>query len=127
MTAGRTRTPTNILRLRGTDKNTPARMRDRANEPQNVNPIGKPQAFLSAAEKRAWRLIVKECITGVLGEADRLAVAMASQLVARCMDNSATQPEKVLLFRYLAQFGMTPADRSKVAVPSGKPKNKFDD
>lgn len=125
--AGRPRTPTNILKLRGTDKNTPARMRERANEPQNKNPVGKPQTWLTAAEKRAWRMLEKECITGVLGEADRFALAMAAQLAAKCINHTATPADKTLMHRYLGQFGMTPSERSRIAIPKEKPKNKFDD
>jgi len=32
-----------------------------------------------------------------------------------------------LLLRYLGQFGMTPSERTKIAVPKDKPKNRFDD
>ena len=78
---GRPRTPTNILKLKGADKKNPARFKDRENEPVNVHPIGKPPTWLNAKEQKAWAMIVKECIAGVLGEADRLAVAVASHRI----------------------------------------------
>ena len=125
--AGRPRTPTNILKLRGTDKNTPARMRDRANEPVNIEPVGKPFTWLTAAEKRVWRIIVNECIDGVLGQSDRMAIAMCAQLGAKAIAHTATPADKTLLHRYLGQFGMTPSERSRISILKKDPGNKFDD
>ena len=123
----RPRTPTNILKLGGIQKNHPERLKERANEPVNTNPIGKPPTWLNVAEEKAWRMIIKECIAGVLGEADRLAVAVASQIAAKCMDHTADHQDRTLLLRYLGQFGMTPSERTKIAVPKDKPINRFDD
>ena len=63
----------------------------------------------------------------VLGEADRLAVAVASQITAKCMAGVADHQDRTLLLRYLGQLGMTPSERTKIAVPKDKPKNPFDD
>lgn len=125
--AGRPRTPTNILKLRGAEKNHPERLKERENEPVNVNPIGRPPTWLTTVERKAWRMIIKTCVDGVLGEADRLAVAVASQIAAMCMTGTADHQDRTLLLRYLGQFGMTPSERSKISVPQEKPKNKFDD
>ncbi len=125
--AGRPRTPTNILKLRGAEKNHPERLKERENEPVNKNPIGRPPTWLTRDERKAWRMIIKECINGVLGEADRLAVAVASQIAAKCMTGEADHQDRTLLLRYLGQFGMTPSERTKIAVPKEKPKNRFDD
>jgi len=125
--AGRPRTPTNILKLRGAEKNHPERMKERENEPVNKNPIGRPPTWLTSVERKAWRIIVNKCIDGVLGEADWVAVALASKLFAKAMTGDISNPEGVLLKSYLSQFGMTPADRSKIAVPKEKPKNRFGD
>ena len=129
----RPRTPTNILKLRGADKVNPGRLKDRENEPVNKNPIGRAPTWLTALEKKAWKLIIKTCIDGVLGEADYIAVALASQLLARAMyppedlKDLMQGIDRALLLRYLGQFGMTPSERTKVSVPKSKPKNKFDD
>ena len=123
----RPRTPSNILALKGAFKKDPQRLKARENEPANKNPIGRPPTWLNKLEKKAWRTIIKECIEGVLGEADRLAVAVASQILTKCMDGKADHQDRTLLLRYLGQFGMTPSERTKIAVPKGKPKNKFDD
>ena len=145
--AGRPRTPTNVLKLRGAEKNHPERLKERENEPVNKNPIGTPPRYLNAIEKKAFKLIVKESIDGVLGEADRMAVAQAAILFVICTNQCFTEavgtegdedyePPKLvrpksadqqLFFKYLAQFGMTPADRSKLSLPGQKPKNRFED
>lgn len=124
---GPARTPTNILKLRGSDKKHPERIKARENEPVNTQPIGDPPDWLSDPEKEAWQIIVDECIDGVLGKADRIAVACASQLLAVSVAGLAAHQEKVLLHRYLGQFGMLPGDRSKISIAKKKPKNEFDD
>ena len=131
----RPRKPTNVLQLSGSVKKDPARFKERENEPENVNPIGEPIESMNQHEKDAWREVVKLSIPGVLGEADRLAVEMASRLLVKCRGLyefegervPATIQEQTLFLRYLSQFGMTPADRSKINIPKAKPKNKFDD
>ena len=132
--AGRPRTPTNVLKLRGAEKNHPARLKDRENEPQNVNPVGDPPDYLSDDVKAAWHQIVSESIDGVLGEADRIAIEMCASLYVKLRSPPdddgkavATAQDHTQFYRYLAQFGMLPADRSKISIPKKKPANKFDD
>ena len=124
--AGRPRTPTNVLALKGSYKKNPDRLKEREGEVQNVNPVGDPPEELTDAEKVCWRTFVKESIPGVLGEADRVAIAQASILLAKCKAKEAPITEQNLLFKFLSQFGMLPADRSKISVPQAKPKNEFD-
>lgn len=125
--AGRPRTPTNVLKLRGAGKNHPERLKERENEPVNKNPIGNPPRHLNREEKKAFRLIVKESIDGVLGEADRMAVGIAARLVVKEWDDEIKSTELAQLIKLLSQFGMTPADRSKINLPGQKPKNRFED
>jgi hypothetical protein len=133
--AGRPRTPTNILKLRGADKVHPGRLKERENEPENNILIGAAPNYLDEQESKAFDLIVKESINGVLGGADRMAVAQAAKLFVICTGQNfedgepvkATSNQQNLFFKYLSQFGMTPADRSKINIPKAKPKNKFDD
>ena len=124
---GRPRKPTNVLKLQGVDKVNPGRMKERENEPVNVNPIGKAPAWLTAAEKKEWAVLVNDAIEGVLGEADRTAVALCAQLLAKQKLKEATMSEQSLLNKYLGQLGMLPTERSKVQVPKKKPKNIFAD
>ena len=132
---GRSAIPKNIHILKGTAKKHPDRMRARENEPENKNPIGSPSKYLTKIEKLLFKEIIKLSITGVLGEADRIAVELAANLLMKSrglyiVDGDvipATAGEQGLLFKYLAQFGMLPADRSKLSVGPQKKKNKFDD
>ncbi|MCP5017614.1 MAG: P27 family phage terminase small subunit [Ketobacter sp.] len=122
------RTPTNILTLRGADKKHPDRMRERENEPENVNPLGTAPKELNATEKKYYKRIGDESIPGVLGEADRIAVSMAAKLLALAYsEEGATAAQLGQLFKYLSQFGMTPADRSKINLPGKKKSNAFDE
>lgn len=125
--AGRPRTPTNVLKLRGADKVNPGRLKERENEPISVEPIGKAPDWLTVDERKAFRTFVKESIDGVLGEADRPLVAMASKLMVKMMKNEYTHQEITLLNRCLAQMGMNPADRSRISVPQKPKKNRFED
>lgn len=125
----RPRLPTNVLKLRGADKVNPGRLKARENEPENKREVGLPPKHLGKLEKEAFKEIIKFSIDGVLGEADRIAVEMAACLLVKCRDqiNPATSTEQNQFFKYLSQFGMTPADRSKINIPKQKTKNVFDE
>ena len=124
----RPRLPTSILNIRGSFDKHPERKRE--NEPENTNEVGNPPTHLNKLEKAAFREIVKLSIEGVLGEADRLAVEMSACLLVKCRGQYELDGEIILasaaeqnqFFKYLSQFGMCPADRSKIQVPP--PKNK---
>lgn len=131
----RPRTPTNILALKGSFKKDPDRLKERENEPENINPVGEPFDHLPDNIKAAWNEIVTLSITGVLGEADRLSIEQCARLLIKCRDQHivagdvvpASAQEQNQFFKYLSQFGMLPADRSKLSIPKKKPKNKFAD
>ncbi len=128
--AGRPPLPLNVLNLRSSGKKNPARLKARENEPENIKPLREPPRFLSRAEKAAYREIVGMTIPGVLGEADSLAVEETARLLVKCRglgDEPAMAAERRLLFSYLGQMGMMPADRAKISIPKPKPKNRFDD
>ena len=133
--------PLNVHVLKGTGKSHPDRMRARENEPENINEIGAAPKTLNKIETAAFDEIVKTCIPGVLGEADRIAVEEAARLLIKCRGYSAnigfkkadhievvpaTQAERTLFAKYLGQFGMTPSERSKIRIEKPAPKNKFD-
>ncbi len=73
--------PLNVLRMNGTAKNHPARLKKRENEPENVKPLPDPPTHLSKHDKAAYKEIVELSIPGVLGEADTLAVEQAASLL----------------------------------------------
>lgn len=122
------RKPTSVHRLQGTYR--PSRHNERTNEPICANPLGKPPSELNKVEKKYFNQIANESITGVLGEADRIAVSLAAKLMALIHSpEGATAAQTAQLIKLLSQFGMTPADRSKIDIP--KPKstepNPWDD
>ncbi len=121
----RPRLPTNVHELKGTGKVHPERMRERENEPKDDRDLGKAPGWLDAEEKKAWKEITDHAIPGVLKKVDALSVAMAAQLLAKCKAREASGQEQNLLYRYLAQFGMTPADRSKIQLPQSGGGNPF--
>lgn len=125
----RPHTPKNLLRLRGSHKNHPARLKKRENEPENVKPLRDPPAHISKHDKAAYREIVELSIPGVLGEADSLAVEQAANLLVKCrgFGEPPTATERRLLFSYLGQMGMLPADRAKISIPKPEKPNRFDD
>jgi len=122
-------TPKNILLIRGADKNHPARMKKRENEPENIKPLRNPPTHLSKHDKAAYKEIVGFSIPGVLGEADTLAVEQAASLLVKCrgLGEPPTAAERRLLFSYLGQMGMLPADRAKISIPKPDKPNRFDD
>ncbi len=131
----RPRTPTNILKLKGADKKNPRRFKDRENEPENINEIGMPPIHLSKMEKAAFNEIVNLSIDGVLGGSDTIAVEMAATLLIKCRGQFKVNGETLLasaaeqgqFFKYLSQFGMTPADRSKISITKKVEYSEWDD
>jgi hypothetical protein len=123
---GRPALPKSLHILKGTAKKNPARLIARENEPENIKPIGTIPSCLNKQERAAWRRIVSESIPGVLGRADRMGVELASRLYARVNAGEASGIEHNQLIKLLSQFGMLPADRSKISIVKPKIKNQFD-
>ena len=123
---GRPRTPTQVLRITGIERNHPERLRMRQTEPVNDNSIGDPPDNLNKPEKAIWSRIVAESIAGVLGQADRIAVELACKLYVRVDGGTATGVDYNQLIKLLSQFGMTPADRSKISISKPEGKGEFD-
>lgn len=122
----RPRKPTAMLQLVGAFEKNPARGRARANEPTPEGGIGEPPATFSPDEKSAWAEIVSTSHAGVFCRADRISVEIAARLLAQYRQTPLTFPDARLLRlnRLLASFGMTPSDRSRVAVRGMSPGRK---
>lgn len=117
--AGRPRTPTNVLDLRGAFKKNPDRKRDREDEPQPKAGIGPPPKWFKADEKRAWDYLVGIAPIGVLGDSDRAYLEIASRLLAYSRRLSIEELEQAKVNRLetmLSKLGLNPADRSRVKV-----------
>lgn len=108
--------PTAVLDARGSFQKDPQRRPK--NEPVPVGKIGTYPKRFTAAERQAWRDIVKGACAGVLTSADRVAVEMAATLLAEFRESprDITAPRIARLHALIGSFGMTPADRSRVAV-----------
>ena len=126
---GRHRTPSNLLELRGAYIAHPERKRARAAEPVVSEPLGDPPRHLSRLERAAWREIVRITPFGILAVSDRVAVEITAVLLAEMRSNpcgfSAAKLSR--LESFLARFGMTPSDRSRIHVPAPQKDNPFDE
>jgi phage terminase small subunit len=124
----RPRTPTNVLAMRGAFDKDPKRGRSRENEPGSTGEIGEPPVHLGDGAKVCWREIVAITAPGVLVKSDRMALEIASELMAakRSTPGGLLHPAMLIrLTSLLASFGMTPADRSKVSAPKQLKANPF--
>jgi hypothetical protein len=121
----RPRTATTQLEARGGFLKHPERKRARAEEPKPTGDLGEPPKELDRDEKTAWRYIASLLPQGVAFNSDRIAMEEASCLLVSCRKKRATAAERNLLKGYLRDFGMTPADRSR--VHASQPEKSKDD
>ena len=115
----RPRKPTEILKLAGAFENHPNRRRPvgaKAGEP-----VGDPPAHLDEAEADVWREFCGNAPPGVLTSGDRISLEMLCLLVVRMRADFLPPPLWNALRGCLSDLGATPAARSKVAAPPGKP------
>lgn len=112
--ASRNPLPTNIKALRGTLR------KDRTNphEPKPRGEIGDPPDHLSEAARACWSELVEHMPPGVAFDSDRLSLELAACLLAEFRADPAgfMAAKLTRLHSLLASFGMTPSDRSRVAV-----------
>lgn len=120
---GRMRIPSNILELRGAFDKNPQRRRQ---EPQVDAELGPPPDHFDDARRAAWAEVVDMAPEGVLTKADRIAIEMLADLMVRYRASMTPDGDKFTsadrrdLMALLARFGMTAADRSRVAAPKEK-------
>jgi hypothetical protein len=124
---GGRRLPVGTLKLRGTFAHDPKKFKAREAEPVVTQPLIDPPATFSESELEAWHDIVRTAPVGVLTIADSIAVESMARLLARERAQKASDPQGRRLDALLAKFGMTPADRTRVAVtmPAKRPENPF--
>jgi len=127
----RPRKPTSILELNGAFRHDPNRARP--NEPRDVRALGNVPSRLPADVVPFWLELAAMVIGGVLTFRDRWAVELAARLMEKAVRETPDPEEKITsselstLRSLLAALGMTPADRSKLSVPTEKAKNPFTD
>lgn len=155
---GRPRKPSALLEASGAyDRSHGHPERRRNSEPKESRPLGDPPARLPKSVVPFWDEIVGMAAAGVLKISDRWAVELAARLMhkavakpsfadirkavkdgllsmidaqrlAKKQADGISSAELSTLKSLLASLGMTPADRTKLSVPTeDKPKNKFAD
>jgi hypothetical protein len=111
---------TNVMNLSGAIDRNPKRHADRANNPETNGPLGPPPSGFTDDECAAWNEIVSTVAEGVLCRSDRTGLEIAAKCfnLARGGDFAAMREWRM----WCPRFGLTPADRTHVAVPNAKPK-----
>ena len=118
----RPRTPTNVLKLRGAYKKNPARKRK--DEPVDDRALKRITARLDT-EKKAYDLLVKSAVPGVLVQADSPAVWLCCKLMVKIDSGDYTASDAAQLTRLFVSFGLTPAARAGLSVPQPETPNPF--
>jgi hypothetical protein len=113
------RVPTATLKAKGSFLRHPERERARSSEPAPSGALGDPPDKLGREEKEAWHYLAALLAPGVASSMDRASMEEMACLRVICRRKRgarATAAERQLYKSYLAAFGMTPADRSRVKV-----------
>jgi phage terminase small subunit len=119
--------PREVARLKGADKKDPQRYRGEA--PKRDMPLGNAPAQLSEDAAACWFELQSLALPGVMTGADRIMFEVASNLMAEYRRD----PVEFAVGKYahliglLARFGMSPADRQKLAVEKPKSDNPYAD
>jgi phage terminase small subunit len=114
----RPRKPTAVLELTGAFKKDPQRKRE--NEPQPNGPLGEEPLHFDEELAAIWRELVAMVPARVLALSDRWLVELACRTMQQVRKGTALAAERNLLLSCLSRMGLTPADRSKIAVPQEK-------
>jgi len=115
----RPRTPTQILETRGSFLRHPERKRAREEEPRPSGPLGGPPAALNREHQAVWHEHVAKMPLGVATNWDETAFELLVCLIVnfrrrRKDDLPQVVGEIAQMNKLFTQFGMTPADRSRV-------------
>ena len=120
---GRHKLPSNVKKL----KSTYRQHRENTNEPNPSRPLGDPPACLDDHQKDTWREISALVPAGVLTDADRIILEVATRLLSELRTKGRLSVGKMgHLIGTLARMGLTPSDRSKVSIPGAKPKDDWE-
>jgi len=118
----RPRIPTVMLDSRGSFIANPSRERARVGEPVSDRPLGDPPERLDAEAKAVWSEIAEQLPSGVACVSDRQMFEVLVLLVVKLRAAKIRIMELNALISLCGRFGMTPSDRSKVAV-NAEPSN----
>lgn len=117
----RPRTPTGIIAARG-GLDAPDRAAKREGEPAIVGEIGEAPDYFDELQKYCWKDLRESLHANTTGDSDRFALEMAALLLARMRraPYAFDAASMTRLHAILGSFGMTPADRSKLKLPSAE-------
>ncbi len=117
---GRHKEPTEVLRLRGTFKKNPQRLKKRAGEPKAVEGTPQPPKHLDQVGKAAFRRVVKHLqALNCLSKTDRHAVELYA-IVYSALRKTNEAKDIVSLTnacgRLLSQMGLNPSARANLEM-----------
>ena len=114
---GRYPQPSEISEAKGLYRSHPE-LKPKGQRPVPSKPIGSPPKHLTADEKAIWKELVKQLPPGVAMYSDRAAMERLVHLFDKQRKHIITIGEGSQLAALFAQFGMTPAARTRIQVPS---------
>lgn len=123
--AGRPKTPSNILKLRGAFKHDPRRENKKEPKPNSAIDAVPPESF-TKDERIFFHDIIKRAPAGILGDADYHTVCVVAALLAEFYACPVKMPTARLtrLSSELGKIGFTPSGRAGLTVEKPK-ENKF--
>ena len=113
---GRPRTPTKLLKIRGSFVKHPEREREREGEPDLPLGVGEPHASLDASQRECWfELALKGAAWLTL--ADTPLLETAAKLMAAARRNELDTPAGKRYDKVLVDLGFGPLVRTRLKVP----------
>jgi hypothetical protein len=122
---GRPKTPLDQLDPRSVAKHK-GRIEARLASPKPRGVLGRPSLWLTAAEKKIWKKLVKDA-PAQLGESDRCLLEITVTLKAKLEDHTIENAQVTQLISCLSKLGMIPADRRPTADPKKKEEDPVDE
>lgn len=119
--AGQRPKPTHLKAIAGNPGKRPLNTA----EPPSPPLLGMPDD-LDPALRVAWTTIVRLAPPGVLREADELLVELTARMLVQSREPGAPVGVAVQLRQCLAELGMAPSARARLAVPPPPVTNPFD-
>ena len=113
--------------LNGSFKKDPKRGKAREHQPPSNGPVGEPPNYFDDHQRDLWREVVETVPPKVLAKADRLVIEVISRLLEKLREGTIRGAELNILISCLSRLGLTPADRSRVAIATEKDESGQED
>lgn len=121
---GRMHLPTATQDAKGYFEKHPERARP--NEPKPTKALGSPPKHLTDDQKKLWNEFKRKVLPSVAFDSDSWMVEQIVKLMDRFRKDNLSDAGATRLSNLLARFGMSPADRAKVAANIAAPKDEAD-